>query len=325
MAARLGSERLLLLRPRPPYWRTYKFAAGRPVGVVFRIREGRPALRGGINNKGCVNWIGMRALGLSLVLLTFASAFGARASRPHLIVLFADNLGWANVGYHRPEGVDLREYATPHIDALAAEGMQLDRHYTYKYCSPSRSSLLSGRLPVHVNIYNDDPAMPGQGVPVNMTLLPEQLGKAGYVSHFVGKWHVGMASRRSNPPEARGFSTSLGYFHSTNNYYNGLRAQGCADRPARDVWDTGAPAPPLDDCAPPPLASARRLVHSLRCVHRGARLVHPFRGLRRVRGARGRGRRGARLRAARGGAGAKARRGGAALPVLRLPLFLRRL
>ena len=227
----------------------------------------------------------MRALGLLLVLLTFASAFGARASRPHLIVLFADNLGWANVGYHRPEGVDPREYATPHIDALAAEGMQLDRHYTYKYCSPSRSSLLSGRLPVHVNIYNDDPAMPGQGVPVNMTLLPEQLGKAGYVSHFVGKWHVGMASRRSNPPEARGFSTSLGYFHSTNNYYNGLRAQGCADRPALDVWDTGAPAPPLDDCAPPPLASARRLVHSLRCVHRGARLVHPFRGLRRVRGA----------------------------------------
>ena len=105
----------------------------------------------------------MRALDLLLVLLTFASAFGARASRPHLIVLFADNLGWANVGYHRPEGVDLREYATPHIDALAAEGMQLDRHYTYKYCSPSRSSLLSGRLPVHVNIYNDDPAMPGQG------------------------------------------------------------------------------------------------------------------------------------------------------------------
>uniref|UniRef100_A0A6U7P1N7 Sulfatase N-terminal domain-containing protein n=2 Tax=Haptolina brevifila TaxID=156173 RepID=A0A6U7P1N7_9EUKA len=89
--------------------------------------------------------------------------------------------------------------------------------------------------------------MPGQGVPINMTLLPEKLATAGYVSHFVGKWHIGMARRQASPPEARGFATSLGYFHSTNNYYNGLRAEGCANQPALDLWDSGRPASELDD------------------------------------------------------------------------------
>ena len=73
-------------------------------------------------------------------------------SKPHLVILLADNLGWANVGYHRPPAADPREFATAHVDALAAGGLELDRHYTYKFCSPSRSSLLTGRLPFHVNV-----------------------------------------------------------------------------------------------------------------------------------------------------------------------------
>lgn len=52
----------------------------------------------------------------------------------------ADDLGWANVGWHK------KDVLTPRSEALIAEGIQLDRHYTYPYCSPSRSSLMSGRL-----------------------------------------------------------------------------------------------------------------------------------------------------------------------------------
>ena len=63
---------------------------------------------------------------------------------PHIVILFVDNLGWANVGYHRPPALDPSQLSTPNIDALAAAGMELDRHYTYKFCSPSRSSLMSG-------------------------------------------------------------------------------------------------------------------------------------------------------------------------------------
>jgi arylsulfatase I/J len=61
------------------------------------------------------------------------------------------------VGFHRDQPTP--EVVTPNLDGLARSGCELDRHYTYKFCSPSRSSFLSGRLPVHVNIYNDDPAL----------------------------------------------------------------------------------------------------------------------------------------------------------------------
>ena len=67
--------------------------------------------------------------------------------RPHIVFLFCDNVGWSNVGYHRRTPTN--EVATPRIDALARTGLELDRMYTYKFCSPSRSSLLSGATPSH--------------------------------------------------------------------------------------------------------------------------------------------------------------------------------
>ena len=107
-------------------------------------------------------------------------------AKPHLVFLFCDNVGWANLGYHRAKPT--REVATPRIDALARSGLELDRMYTYKFCPPSRSSLMSGRLPIHVNIYNDNPARPGAGAPVGMTLISEKLSAgAGYIAHFIGK------------------------------------------------------------------------------------------------------------------------------------------
>ena len=134
---------------------------------------------------------------LLLLLLLAAPAAAAplrsAAERPHVVFLFCDNVGWSNVGYHRARPT--REVATPQIDGLVRTGVELDRMYTYKFCSPSRSSLLSGRLPVHVNIYNDDPARPGAGVPTGMTMISEKLATAGYRGHFIGKWHG--ASRSS--------------------------------------------------------------------------------------------------------------------------------
>eukprot|EP01060_Flectonema_neradi_P015829 TRINITY_DN22473_c0_g1_i1.p1 TRINITY_DN22473_c0_g1~~TRINITY_DN22473_c0_g1_i1.p1 ORF type:complete len:537 (+),score=95.68 TRINITY_DN22473_c0_g1_i1:45-1613(+) len=169
------------------------------------------------------------------------AALGAiYGSKPHIIVLYADNLGWANVDWHRPPNLNPGEFTTPNLKWLADNGIKLDRHYTYKFCSPSRSSLLTGRLPVHVNIYNDNPTMPGAGIPDNMTLISEKLNSAGYISHFIGKWHVGMASKKTKTPEARGFKTGLGYFHSNNNYYTSVRQQGCNNTEAVDLWDTGS-------------------------------------------------------------------------------------
>ena len=73
--------------------------------------------------------------------------------------------------------------------ALAAEGVLLDRLYVYHMCTPSRSSFLSGRLPVHVEVALPNPEDPNQGVPRNMTTIAARLRRApaGYQTHVVGK------------------------------------------------------------------------------------------------------------------------------------------
>ena len=133
----------------------------------------------------------------------------AAAKQPHIVMVLWDDYGWADAGWHRnytaPGGEFLPatpEVATPHLDALVREGIELDRHYVYKYCSPSRSALQSGRNPYHVNPLNaeptisnpDDPVSGFQGVPRNMTGLATKLAAAGYRTAGFGKWDAGMAT-----------------------------------------------------------------------------------------------------------------------------------
>jgi len=95
------------------------------------------------------------------------------------------------VGYHNNS-----EISTPYLDSLVATGIELERHYAYHMCSPSRSSIQSGRLPQHVNMHNadpvfanpDDPISGYAGVPTRMTTIPAKLKKAGYATHYTGKW-----------------------------------------------------------------------------------------------------------------------------------------
>eukprot|EP01046_Picozoa_sp_COSAG06_P024379 COSAG06_NODE_1984_length_7915_cov_3.829178_6_plen_107_part_00 len=101
-----------------------------------------------------------------------------------------------------------KKMLTPVADGLVAEGIELDRHYVYMYCSPTRSAFLSGRLPYHVNqvLFSNDGIVPDWGVPKEMTVLPQKLAAAGYASHAAGKWHVGF-QQPSLLPTSRGFQT----------------------------------------------------------------------------------------------------------------------
>ena len=74
------------------------------------------------------------------------------AVKPHIVFMLVDDWGWADVGYHR--STDTKDIVTPNIDSLVKVGLQLDQHYVYNYCSPSRAALLSGRLPIRVNERN---------------------------------------------------------------------------------------------------------------------------------------------------------------------------
>ena len=83
---------------------------------------------------------------LALLLLLLAAAAGEpKPSVPSVLLFLADDLGWANVDWHAPRGAAF--HATPRLDALRRAGVELDHLYTYKYCSPSRSSMLTGPSP----------------------------------------------------------------------------------------------------------------------------------------------------------------------------------
>jgi hypothetical protein len=117
-----------------------------------------------------------------------AAASVAPAPKPHILFAMADDLGWYNVGWRNPA------VKTPHADKLVAEGIDLQRHYAFPFCSPSRSSLMSGRLPYHVNQVNRPNPVPGSGVPRNMTLISQKLQSAGYKTHQVRQPLVSIGS-----------------------------------------------------------------------------------------------------------------------------------
>ena len=79
------------------------------------------------------------------------------------------------------------EVHSPNIVALAKSGITLMRHYTYRYCSPTRCALLSGRLPHHVSEGNYQNDYIGGFIHANMTIIADKLKARGYRTHHVGK------------------------------------------------------------------------------------------------------------------------------------------
>ena len=77
---------------------------------------------------------------------------------------------------------------TPTLDALAASGLKLPQTYTYRFCSPTRASLLTGRMPWQIpnNRINFLPAYVMDGTPLNYSMLPKRLAAKGYVSYHIG-------------------------------------------------------------------------------------------------------------------------------------------
>jgi arylsulfatase B len=170
-----------------------------------------------------------RLLELELVAFVAVAAHAtlhtpAPPPKPHIFMMVADDYGWANAGWHRSAN-DRTEVRTPHMNALVAAGVELDRAYQYKFCSPSRCSLQSGRLPVHVNHINADPAVHNAadpvsgfaGIPRAMTGIAEHLKRASppYATHFIGKWDAGMVCIRVTVCVVRVSTVACSSVHAT--------------------------------------------------------------------------------------------------------------
>ncbi|KAM7305585.1 putative arylsulfatase B precursor, partial [Ixodes scapularis] len=123
--------------------------------------------------------------------------------------------GWNDVSYHGSPQI-----LTPNIDALAWNGIRLNRYYTQPLCTPSRSAFLTGCYPMntgmqHSVILTTEP----RGLPLHYKLLPQWLGDFGYVSRMLGKWHLGYY-KEEYTPTMRGFQSHVGSWEGFSDYYS---------------------------------------------------------------------------------------------------------
>lgn len=138
----------------------------------------------------------------ALTSLTLAGCSKSQENRPNIVLLFVDDMGWDDVGYRNPV------FKTPNIDQLKNEGLDFTRMYIpTPTCSPSRTSLLTGKESVRVqmvrhihggpdeefSLWEKDPAqMPSRNwLPLEEITYAERLGEYGYYNLFLGKWHQG--------------------------------------------------------------------------------------------------------------------------------------
>jgi arylsulfatase B len=154
----------------------------------------------------------------SFLQLPLAAA--ATAKRPNVVILLADDLGWADLGCYGGE------IETPNLDRLAGQGVRFEQFCSFPVCSPTRSALMTGRSPMRLGIgYTVIRPWSNYGLPLTEHLLPESFKAAGYQTAITGKWHLGHGLRKYLPHN-RGFDHAYGQLNGAIDYYTHMREGG---------------------------------------------------------------------------------------------------
>jgi len=136
--------------------------------------------------------------------------------RPNILLILADDLGYAELGVQ-----GCRDVPTPHIDTIARNGIRFTNGYvSCPVCSPTRAGLLTGRYQQRFgHEFNPGPqaaAAPEFGLAAGEVTLAERLRPLGYATGLVGKWHLGF--RPEVQPTARGFDELFGFLGGADTY-----------------------------------------------------------------------------------------------------------
>ena len=152
--------------------------------------------------------------------------------RPNIVFIMADDLGYADVScYGR------RDYTTPNIDRIAAEGMRFMQAYANSpVCTASRTALITGRYQYRLPVGLEEPLAGNSrnvGLPPEHPTLPSLLKRAGYSTTLIGKWHLGWLPDFS--PLKSGYDHFWGFRGGALDYFT--HKSGTANTDTDDLWD----------------------------------------------------------------------------------------
>ena len=183
-----------------------------------------------------------------LLLLLFLAcqclAF-AQKTKPNIVFIMADDLGFSDIGAY---GAEIK---TPHLDSLAWSGVRLKQFYNTGRCCPSRASLLTGMYSHNTGMgYMNgfDQVTPGYrgDLSRNTMTIAEALKQAGYASYMSGKWHVATETKPKGPqdnwPMQRGFDRYFGTLIGSGSFYTpkSLTSGNTPVKPKKDFYLTDA-------------------------------------------------------------------------------------
>ena len=150
------------------------------------------------------------------------SGFAYGQSRPSVIIVMADDMGWSDIGCYGSE------IETPNLDRLAKNGLRFTQFYNTGRCCPTRASLLTGTYPHQAGIGHmmNDTGLPGYkgDLGTDVQTIAEVLKPAKYSTYLSGKWHVTPkvtpGSSQHNWPRQRGFDRFYGTIHGAGSFFD---------------------------------------------------------------------------------------------------------